>query len=590
MENQKYSDVKITYNSFSIIILIVIIILLCVVSYWSYNYYINRFEKDIEIEVLKDIKDAGSKFTIGSGSIPNSKYSNEYSISMWINIYDYNHNYGKDKIILRRGDNNPIIYLDSKKNDLIVKIKLQGNTKSNFNNILNTTPNTPNLLDNKLNLLNNIDNDMFNKISGNNIDYPYLNKDNSNECEFNYLYKNDMQTLLNNTFKEKFNCNDHKFNVIENKEHLLPVNIDKLQNNLILTNKKDVNDDYFRMVSGNQVISCPRKRIENFNEYNPITNKFTILPQKTPTNKDRFINSNNNYDMDELINITSSILISLCKITKKLQLQSTADKHFTTIDKSFSKLLTFINNNSNIDENIELLIKDLGTNDTDISDLINDLMSNLMSLQSESINKELNKDELIILQTGVNTKLENSNCELMLNGVTDMEISKQLFQNIVQLIKTSLYTYIVNLGNQIKLDNPDLSNDMQMSNNNQSDGMGMCVYNMIPLQKWVHVIISVYNQVVDIYIDGQLGSSCVLKGFPDLSTDNVELTPDGGFSGQISKVSFYNTAMTVSKAYSLYTSGPYQNNNLLYNIPSWLWYSTTFIFISILIYSFYNSS
>ena len=43
-----------------------------------------------------------------------------------------------------------------------------------------------------------------------------------------------------------------------------------------------------------------------------------------------------------------------------------------------------------------------------------------------------------------------------------------------------------------------------------------CVVNNIPLQKWVNLVVSQYNQTMDIYLDGQLVSSCVLKGFQKL--------------------------------------------------------------------------
>ena len=56
-------------------------------------------------------------------------------------------------------------------------------------------------------------------------------------------------------------------------------------------------------------------------------------------------------------------------------------------------------------------------------------------------------------------------------------------------------------------------------------------------------IVSVYNQNVDIYVDGQLSSSCILKRFPDISNEDVKITPDDGFSGMISRVKFTNSAI-----------------------------------------------
>jgi hypothetical protein len=93
------------------------------------------------------------------------------------------------------------------------------------------------------------------------------------------------------------------------------------------------------------------------------------------------------------------------------------------------------------------------------------------------------------------------------------------------------------------------------------------------------VIVSVYNQVVDIFIDGQLASSCVLKAYPAISTNDVVITPDGGFAGKISRVVFSNTAMTVQHAKQLYYAGPVVSSSLLSMIPNWVWYGIIFLVI-----------
>ena len=108
---------------------------------------------------------------------------------------------------------------------------------------------------------------------------------------------------------------------------------------------------------------------------------------------------------------------------------------------------------------------------------------------------------------------------------------------------------------------------------------------MIPLQKWVSIIVSVYNQVVDIYIDGNLASSCVLKYFPAISTSDVELTPNGGFSGQIGNVKFSNTAMTMDYARKIYYDGPVKSKNIFSVIPNWVYYFIAFAIIAAIIYS-----
>lgn len=104
------------------------------------------------------------------------------------------------------------------------------------------------------------------------------------------------------------------------------------------------------------------------------------------------------------------------------------------------------------------------------------------------------------------------------------------------------------------------------------DSCGKCVVPDFPLQKWVHVVVCQYNQVLDIYIDGKLKSSCVLPGFPDIVQENLVLCPDEGFSGMLSKVSYSNTIYTAKDVADLYREGPESMaGNIMDSVPTWGW-------------------
>jgi hypothetical protein len=104
------------------------------------------------------------------------------------------------------------------------------------------------------------------------------------------------------------------------------------------------------------------------------------------------------------------------------------------------------------------------------------------------------------------------------------------------------------------------------------DSCGKCVVQDFPLQKWVHVVVCQYNQVLDIYVDGKLRSSCVLPGFPDVVQENLVLCPDEGFSGMISKVSYSNTIYTAKDVADLYREGPESMpGNITDSVPTWGW-------------------
>lgn len=83
-----------------------------------------------------------------------------------------------------------------------------------------------------------------------------------------------------------------------------------------------------------------------------------------------------------------------------------------------------------------------------------------------------------------------------------------------------------------------------------------CRIDNFPLQKWTNLIVSVYNQTLDLYLDGKLLKTCVLDGVPKLQPDDdVYVTPDGGFSGWTSNIEYWDKALNPHEAYSVYRKG-----------------------------------
>lgn len=89
-----------------------------------------------------------------------------------------------------------------------------------------------------------------------------------------------------------------------------------------------------------------------------------------------------------------------------------------------------------------------------------------------------------------------------------------------------------------------------------NDTYNRCRIENVPLQKWVNLIVSVYNQTLDLYLDGKLVKTCVLDGVPRLdASDNVYVTPDGGFSGWTSNIEYWDKALNPQEAYNVYRKG-----------------------------------
>jgi hypothetical protein len=581
-----------------IVLVVVIIIILLGVSYWAYNYYTNmQVHTYVNTEVLTDVKDASSKFSVGSGTIPNSKFSNEYSISMWLNIADYSYNYGKEKVILRRGEAGPEIVLDSKNNDLIVRVKLQGasansamGSKSAFANVEDSIqtitiptkqlqthqygmnePGDKAYIRGKFDLEGTTDimmvpceiNTVFDKVSGNKVNYPTVQYVMTSGCDnaLNTHLPADAMTIMIEQTKRM-------------KEGFTDVSMNKLSDNSAPPETQVLHESFYSAISG----GASESMIERFD----VTSDY--------------------------VDASAAVMLDLCKIFSELEKQSTADDSIAIMNSFFQGMLDILaagkkSLKTSEEINNEIMKSAEDKADADILTIMKDsksiaqfstLLEKLHTNSEILMNMEesmTTKPDFTTYQNAVNAKLIAANCKLTFDGATEFDATISFYENIIKQIKKSLYTYIANLGVSIQKSNPNIVDKQAAclvdSVTNQDPTVGTCIARMIPLQRWVNVIVSIYNQIIDIYVDGQLASSCVIKGFPAISTANVDITPDGGFSGQISRVSFSNTAMTVQRAKEIYYDGPVASDSIFSMIPTWAYYLTAFIIIALIIGSFF---
>ena len=531
-------------NIIGIVILIFIIIAIAGAAYWLYNYYTSKsFQTSVDSELLPNIKDATSTSNIPSSSIPSSSYSNEYSISFWINIQDFNYRYGDEKVILSRGDKgsgNPEILLDKKQNNLIVRVKLQG----------------PNKIVSKFQ------------------DIPILIKSPNHGNEFiipESVISDDSHNSINTEISD-----NSTINILDSLKKIGSNNIDYQTIHYIfdnnITNTDDSQCGYFDLISGN-----------TDNSYKNNDNKL-IEPFAST---------------DDAVNASVAVVVDMCNIAKTIQEQQFADSRVDSINNYYQELINLLEET-----------RTSAKSGTEVSNIISSLSSSIsmptlnsnsvlsqqfktletdMKTLSKMFNVQVDYNTII---AAINNKMNSISCPLTIDGTNEIDGTISFYENIINLIKKSMFTYINNMGSGIKKIYPELAgkqtatciidNDM-----NKDPTIGTCIIKMIPLQKWVNIIVSVYNQVVDIYIDGLLSSSCVLKGFPAISTSDVNVTPNGGFSGKISRVVFSNTAMTVSHAKKIYYSGPVATVSLFSLIPNWVYWTILVIIIVAIVYSFF---
>jgi len=79
----------------------------------------------------------------------------------------------------------------------------------------------------------------------------------------------------------------------------------------------------------------------------------------------------------------------------------------------------------------------------------------------------------------------------------------------------------------------------------------------IPMKKWVNVIIRVDKQHnMDVFINGTLTRRHILKGVPKQNYGDTSVALDGGFSGYISDLRYFNYALGTNHIQRIVDAGP----------------------------------
>jgi len=82
------------------------------------------------------------------------------------------------------------------------------------------------------------------------------------------------------------------------------------------------------------------------------------------------------------------------------------------------------------------------------------------------------------------------------------------------------------------------------------------VINNIPIGHWMNIIIRQDQHRLDIFINGTLTRSAILKSIPNQNYDPVFLSLNGGFEGSISKLQYFAYAVGANKIQSIIKDGP----------------------------------
>tara|TARA_B100001059_G_C17837231_1_gene589074 strand:- start:4832 stop:5713 length:882 start_codon:yes stop_codon:yes gene_type:complete len=78
----------------------------------------------------------------------------------------------------------------------------------------------------------------------------------------------------------------------------------------------------------------------------------------------------------------------------------------------------------------------------------------------------------------------------------------------------------------------------------------------IPMNKWICVQIRVENNQLDVYINGKLAKRLIMKGVPKQNYGDVYVAMNGGFSGYMSELRYFNYGLGTSQIQRIVDNGP----------------------------------
>lgn len=82
-----------------------------------------------------------------------------------------------------------------------------------------------------------------------------------------------------------------------------------------------------------------------------------------------------------------------------------------------------------------------------------------------------------------------------------------------------------------------------------------CSVENVPLQSWFALSVTCFQRNLDIYINGRLVKSCVLPGVPKPAVGDIIIGDNGGFSGSVCNLNWYNSMLSPQDAKGFHAKG-----------------------------------
>jgi len=278
---------------------------------------------------------------------------------------------------------------------------------------------------------------------------------------------------------------------------------------------------------------------------------------------------------NELVDTMSSIMISICNIFKSVEDYETSKIMLTLLDKSLDDMdMDMTANkttrpnaiNTQSDQSIDQIIAIL-ENSSNMKNLKNEI-TNLFEMSVKIAEINPSEEDMLDSLASINQKLKTANCELTLEEA-DFKNNTRVQQVLKNMMRKMVYQLFYNLGVAVAEQHGDM---IKMQGVVMSDKIGQCIIKDYPLQRWTNIILTVFNQNVNLYKDGLLVSSCIMTGFPQIQTGDLILFPNGGIAGSMTKLMYSNMALNQQQIQDIYNAGPKLSKSFFEQIPNWVIY------------------
>jgi hypothetical protein len=147
--------------------------------------------------------------------------------------------------------------------------------------------------------------------------------------------------------------------------------------------------------------------------------------------------------------------------------------------------------------------------------------------------------------------------------IDDLEYNKGQFRHIFHKGDDIINYNDDNIGAGLSYPNnaPGLylapyKNDLLVVLNTFQNVIEKIVIQNITLNKWINVIIRCDNKTVDVYINGSIARRHILSGIPRQNYGNVYACMNGGFSGNLSTLKYFNYGIGTREIENIIFWGP----------------------------------